>query len=322
MYSEYKRLTSFTLTEGGTMTTAFVLSGGGIRGPLQVGALAALLERGIVPDMMVGTSAGSLNSGFMAAYGPELSNIPRLMDAWRSATREVVYPGGIFSLIGRLISRADGFFPTEGMRNLIASKLPPGITTYGQLKIPCYLTAVDLRSRKLYLFGEDPNSSLLDGMMASSVIPVLQPPLDYHGLQLVDGGVLAEVPCSVAMDKGATTIYAINVGGGEEIQPPAKGIFNIFMRTLQTWLAQSFFLDLQRADADPQIDLHHIQISAFNDLSFNDFSKTEEQFVAGKETANRYLDAPRPRALTRPEVAAATGATVPGAREYVLPQYR
>ena len=304
------------------MTTAFVLSGGGIRGPLQVGALAALLERGIVPDMMVGTSAGSLNSGFMAAQGPELATIPLLMDAWRSTTREVVYPGNVFTIAGRLIDGQDGLFPTEGMRKLIGDHLPPGVTTFGQLKIPCYLTAVDLRGKRLFLFGEDPASSVLDGMMASSVIPVLQPPLEYHGLQLVDGGVLAEVPCSVAMDKGATTIYAINVGGGEEILEPAHGIFNIFMRTLQTWLAESFFVDLQRADADPHIDLHHIQISAFNDLSFNDFSKTEEQFVAGKQTAEAYLDHPKPRELAAPETSARKGISVPGAREYVLPQHR
>ena len=199
--------------------------------------------------MMVGTSAGSLNSGFMAAQGPELATIPLLMDAWRSATREVVYPGNLFTIAGRLIDGQDGLFPTEGMRKLIGDHLPPGVTTFGQLKIPCYLTAVDLRGKRLFLFGEDPASSVLDGMMASSVIPVLQPPLEYHGLQLVDGGVLAEVPCSVAMDKGATTIYAINVGGGEEILEPVHGIFNIFMRTLQTWLVESFFVDLQRADA-------------------------------------------------------------------------
>ncbi len=52
------------------MTTAFVLSGGGIRGPLQVGALRSLLEHGINPDFFVGTSAGSINSAFMAARGP------------------------------------------------------------------------------------------------------------------------------------------------------------------------------------------------------------------------------------------------------------
>lgn len=304
------------------MTTAFVLSGGGNRGPLQVGALAALLERGIVPDMMVGTSAGSLNSGFMAAKGPVLATIPDLLDAWRGATGKVVYPGNVFTIAGRLIDGADGLFPTEGMRKLISDNLPPGVTTFGQLKIPCYLTAVDLRSKRLFLFGEDPESSVLDGMMASSVIPILQPPLDYHGLQLVDGGVLAEVPCSIAMDKGATKIYAINVGSGEEIQEPAKGIFNILTRTLESWLMQSFFLDLKRAEADPAIELHHIHITALKDLAFNDFTRTDEQFEAGKQAAAAYLDNPTPRELAQPRGLPREELRVPGAREYVLPQFR
>ncbi len=158
--------------------------------------------------------------------------------------------------------------------------------------------------------------------MASSVIPILQPPLDYHGLQLVDGGVLAEVPCSIAMDKGATNIYAINVGSGEEVQEPAHGIFKILMRTLESWLMQSFFLDLQRADADPAIELHHIHITSLSDLSFNDFTRTDEQFEAGKQATEAYLDNPTPRDLAQSPEAPAERMRVPGAREYVLPQYR
>lgn len=45
---------------------AFVLSGGANRGPLEVGALQVLLERGIVPDMLVGTSAGAINAALLA----------------------------------------------------------------------------------------------------------------------------------------------------------------------------------------------------------------------------------------------------------------
>jgi NTE family protein len=304
------------------MTTAVVMSGGGIRGPLQVGALEALLEHGVKIDMVVGTSAGSLNAGFLAAMGAELSTIPHLKDAWRKATRDVVYPGNILTIAGRLVDGKDGLFPTDGMKKLILDNLPPGTKIFSQLKIPCYLTAVDLRSKKLFVFGDDLNADVIDGMMASSVIPVLQPPWDYQGLQLVDGGVLAEVPASVAMDHGADVIYAINVGSGEEVDPPAHGLFNIFLRTIDTFLLQSFFLDLKRADADPAVALHHVQITAFRNLEFNDFSKTEEQFKAGKETMEAYLANPNPRALAPQGAEGAEPVQVGGAREYVLPQFR
>src|SRR5512139_3192673 len=143
---------------------AVVLSGGGIRGPLHVGAIESLLQHGIEPDMFVGTSAGAINSGFLAAHGPTLDTIPCLKDAWRSATRDVVYPGNIFTIAGRLVQNEDGLFPTEGMRKLILNHLPPGARTFGDLKAPCYLTAVDLISRKLFVFGDVPEAPLIDGM--------------------------------------------------------------------------------------------------------------------------------------------------------------
>jgi NTE family protein len=302
---------------------AVVLSGGGIRGSLQVGALESLLEHGIEPDMLVGASAGALNSGFMAAHGATLDSIPCLKDAWRSATREVVYPGNIFTIAGRLVQGEDGLFPTEGMRRLIQSHLPEGVSAFGQLKLPCYLTAVDLLSRKLFVFGDFPQAPLVEGMMASSVIPVLQPPVMYAGKQLVDGGVLAEVPCSVAMDRGAQIIYAVNLGAGEAPGAPVKGVFNIFMRTIETWLVQGFYQDLRRAEEDPLIELHHIQISAFADLEFNDFDHIEEQFVAGKETTDVYLSNPQPREVYRPEGEAGPAPEeVGGMREYVPPYLR
>ncbi len=302
---------------------AVVLSGGGIRGPLQVGALESLLEHGIQPDMFVGTSAGSLNSGFLAAHGPILDSIRYLKDAWRSATRDVVYPGNIFTIAGRLVSGDDGLFPTDGMRRLIQSHLPPDVRTFGQLKAECYLSAVDLISRKLFVFGDFPEAPLIEGMMASSVIPVLQPPLMYASKQLVDGGVLAEVPCSIAMDRGAQVIYAVNLGAGEEPGAPVKGLFNIFMRTVETWLVQTLYTDLRRARMDPAIELHHIQICAFADLPFNDFDHIEEQFEAGKQTMDLYLSAPQPRDVFMPESAEMPQLEeVGGMREFVLPQSR
>lgn len=302
---------------------AVVLSGGGIRGPLQVGALESLLQHGVQPDMFVGTSAGALNSGMMAAHGPTLDTISILKDAWRSATRDVVYPGNIFTIAGRLVQGDDGLFPIEGMRRLVENHLPPGVRTFGQLQKECYLTAVDLISRKLFVFGDFPQGPLVEGMMASSVIPVLQPPILYASKQLVDGGVLAEVPCSVAMDRGAQVIYAVNLGAGEAPGEPVKGMFNIFMRTVQTWLVQTLYEDLRRAEADAAIELHHVEISAFANLEFNDFDHIEEQFVAGKETMDVYLSSPQPRDVFMPESYGTPQLEeVGGMREFIPPHLR
>jgi NTE family protein len=74
------------------MTTAFVLSGGGSLGAVQVGMLQALSERGITPDLLVGTSAGALNAVFVAAHGAGSHALEELADIWTTLRRDDVFP--------------------------------------------------------------------------------------------------------------------------------------------------------------------------------------------------------------------------------------
>ena len=301
------------------MTTAFVLSGGGNRGPLEVGALRSLLEHGILPDFFVGTSAGSINSAFMAASGPDLAATSRLATAWHSANKATVYGENVFQIAWRLICGADSLFSSDGMRRLLQEHLPPGATTFGQLRCPCYITAVDLRSGRLYLFGEDPSAPLVDAILASSSVPAVHPPVDYQGLELVDGGVVAGTPAGIAMDKGATVIYAVNLGPGEEVQPPVRGILSILARTLNVSLVQSLLMDLDRAGADPKIELHHIYISAFAGLAFDDFDHIDEMIAAGKAATDSYMAHPQPRLVARQNRGAPQGRMIAGAHEFLPP---
>lgn len=73
------------------MTTAFVLSGGASLGSIQVGMLLALAEAGIAPDLIVGTSVGALNGGWISSR-PDIDGINGLADLWRSLSRKDVFP--------------------------------------------------------------------------------------------------------------------------------------------------------------------------------------------------------------------------------------
>src|SRR5438105_14955871 len=73
--------------------TAFVLSGGGNQGVSQVGMLRALIERGIVPDVVIGTSAGALH-GAGVAYAPNLTGVAQLAAVWEQLQADHVFPGG------------------------------------------------------------------------------------------------------------------------------------------------------------------------------------------------------------------------------------
>ncbi len=158
--------------------------------------------------------------------------------------------------------------------------------------------------------------------MASGSIPVIHSPVDYHDLQLVDGGLVAATPAGVAMDRGATVIYAINVGRGAEPLPAVHGVFNIFWRTLDTFMAQSLFQDLARAAADPAIELHHIHIGVLPDVAWNDFSHIDEMYVLGKQVTDEYLANPQPNYVAPLAAAARAPHRVPGAVEFIPPNRR
>ncbi len=73
-------------------TTAFVLSGGASLGAVQVGMLRALYERGVAPDLVVGTSVGAINGAFIASRPPTPETADELGDIWRSVSRGRVFP--------------------------------------------------------------------------------------------------------------------------------------------------------------------------------------------------------------------------------------
>src|SRR2546421_2535940 len=97
---------------------AVVLSGGGNRGVAQVGMLRALVDAGIRPDVVVGTSVGSLNgAGF--ARDPSEAGVDELEAVWLGLSRERLFADGPFTRAWRLASRASSIFASDGLAEVI-----------------------------------------------------------------------------------------------------------------------------------------------------------------------------------------------------------
>jgi NTE family protein len=296
---------------------AFVLSGAGARGPLQIGALQALLEAGIRPDLLVGTSAGAINCAYVAASGFSAETLAAMHLQWKQASAKAVYPGNLMTAAWRLVRGEASLFPNSGLRKLIRMGLPDDVRVYRDLKMPLYVVTVDLLSSRLFLFGEDARAPIVESVAASATIPGIHPPVDYHGLMLVDGGVLANVAVSVAMDKGATQVYALNASYAGESAPPPKGIVEILNQTLTTMMAQSLLEDLARADAETTVDLHHILLRPPMPMTMGDFGHADELAQAGYLATQAYLANPAPRAAAPPNAGRSDlGEIAPGVREY------
>src|ERR1700756_2987420 len=125
------------------MTTAFVLSGGGSLGSIQVGMLLGLAEAEITPDMIVGTSVGAMNGGWLASR-PDVSGIGALADLWRSLTRGKVFPTSLtVGLLGFLGQRRH-LVPDTGIRGLLKRHL--GFRRLEEAPIPLHVVATDVLS--------------------------------------------------------------------------------------------------------------------------------------------------------------------------------
>lgn len=272
---------------------AFVLSGGGNRGALQVGALRALLEYNILPDMIIGCSAGALNAAYLAR-GISLAQTDQLLKMWKGTTMEDIYPGGRLSIFWRLITGQDSLFDN---RNFYAFLQRTGTTpaqTFGDLptEIPVYITATHLDTEQLHVFGDDPNDCILDALMASTALPPLHPPWTVNNQQYIDGGTVTPLPLRVAVERGATEIFALHIW--EDPKPMGKlpqGVSAIINRSLSAMLRLQAQHDLFLTEMHKKrIKVHEIRLRASNMPEIQDWSQAERLCTAGYELTTEYLE--------------------------------
>jgi NTE family protein len=296
---------------------AWSLSGGGNLGPVQVGAMRALFEAGVKPDMLVGTSAGALNSAFLAT-DPTREGVERLVQIWLRTKREDIFPDGFLARAFRFVSGADGLNSSDPVRNYVSKNIPASIKTFGDLKIKLYITTADLQTGQLFLYGDDPSARLLDAVLSSAALPVAWPPQVFKGHQYVDGAVVANVPISIALDKGADTVYAFDLESREP-SPPVHNIYQIARRSLSVIVYQQLLRDLERVIRFSKATLHHIYLGdLFNGLPLEDFSHTAEMIQLGYQRAREYLAHPTPNQVAR-AAAVAEVVSPPGAMPYNPP---
>ena len=192
-----------TPADNPTGMPAFVLSGGGNLGALQVGMMYALVEKGLRPGMIVGTSVGAINGAFFASR-PDLPGIAEIAHLWSSLRRKDVLGVDLGTLVGGFRGRPRHLFDPSSIRRILDSFL-----TFRRLEdAPISLTVVATAlgtGEAVVLNSGDATTALL----ASSAVPRLLPPVEIDGRLLVDGAAAADVPLQQAVALGAREIYVL-----------------------------------------------------------------------------------------------------------------
>ncbi|MEA2486856.1 MAG: hypothetical protein QOF16_510, partial [Actinomycetota bacterium] len=149
---------------------AFVFSGGGPLAAMQVGAARALLERGIKPDLVVGTSAGALNATF-TAFHPTVEGSRDLERVWSGLTDQEMFPGGRFKASwARMVVRGNRVFENSGLKKVIEHNLPGARFEDSQIPLAIVATELETGNEKLFTSG-----GLLQPLLASAALPSVFP---------------------------------------------------------------------------------------------------------------------------------------------------
>ena len=223
------------------MTTAFVLSGGGSLGAVQVGMLQALAERDVRPDLLIGTSAGAINAAYVAGHGTGPQALDRLASVWRGLRRQSVFPFEPVRHLLAVTGARPSLCSSGPLAALVAAHLP-----YRNLEdaaIPLHIVTTDLLSGEEVLLS---TGDAVSAVVASASIPAVFPAVQREGLTLVDGGVADNAALSQAVALGADEVYVLPAGFACALERPPATALAVAMHALTLLIEQRLIADVAR----------------------------------------------------------------------------
>jgi NTE family protein len=189
--------------------TAFVLGGGGLLGAAEAGMARALLEAGVVPDLVLGTSIGAINGAALAA-DPTPEAASRLVEMWGGLSADDVLGGSLLGRIGELLRTRTSLHSNSSLRRLLQQYLPE---TFEDLAAPFQCVAASVERAQEQWFSEGP---LIRAVLASAALPGVFPAVEIDGEHYLDGGLVNSIPISRAVQLGADVVWVLHVGRIEE----------------------------------------------------------------------------------------------------------
>ncbi|MEO7125643.1 MAG: patatin-like phospholipase family protein [Nakamurella sp.] len=220
------------------MTTAFVLSGGGSLGAVQVGMLRALAQKDVMPDFLVGTSAGALNAGFLAGRGLHPQSVDELARVWVGLKRSDLFPIRPMRTVMALAGRLPSLCSNQGIKQLIARRLD-----YENLEdatIPVHVIATDVLTGMEACFSTGDAASAI---LASCALPGIYPPVQRGPSTYVDGGLADNAAISQAVALGADIVYVLPSGNACALKTAPKHTLAIAMQALTLLIQHQLIRD-------------------------------------------------------------------------------
>ena len=252
-------LSSCSLMGSKKPVLGLVLGAGAARGFAHIGVIKALEAQGIRPDVVVGSSAGSVIAALLASglNGNDMNRLALNLDEATIADWGLPFAG-----------RFGGLIKGDALQNMVNREVQN--KTIEQMRIPLGVVATELQSGKGVLFRTG-NTGL--AVRASCSVPGVFQPAVINGKEYVDGGLVAPVPVSYARLMGATLVIAVNISS-EPVHQDASGTFGVLQQTISIMQRSINQYELKSADIVIQPQL--------NQMSSGEFKSRNAAILAGE----------------------------------------
>lgn len=200
------------------VTVGFALSGGGNLGPLQAGTLLALVEAGVEPDLLVGSSVGALNAAFLACR-PGVDGARELVESWSILRRQQAVQLNPFWALAGFLGFRDHLLSSTRLRRLIRRWVT--VRRIEDTEVPLAVAATDALSGECVVLR---SGDIVEALAASSAIPGLFPAVRADGRWLIDGSLSANRPVRQAQLLGADQVYVITTATAARLRPPRGAV--------------------------------------------------------------------------------------------------
>lgn len=265
-----------------TRKAAFVFTGGGSLGAVQVGMLRSLVSAGVKPDFLIGSSVGAVNACYFAS-NPTAECVSKLEELWCKVKRVEIFPHSL-SIVAAwgLLRHPGNMVDPIGLRRILEKNL--SFRNIEDTLLPVHVMATDLNGMGVRL-----NSGpVVDAVLASTAIPGIFPPVGINGQYLMDGAVAANTPIRTAIELGATQIIVLPTGYACALSEPPNRAVARALHAITLMITWQIMHELEHTTEDILINvippLCPLGVSPF------DFSHSRELIERSYSSTHKWIE--------------------------------
>ncbi len=253
--------------------------------------LRALVEHGITPDLVLGTSIGAINGAVYAAR-PDLDTMGQLQEVWENLDSNGIFGGSMLRRMSTLVRTGTHLHDAEVLRRMLGERLPFRHLEDLALPFQCVAASIERAAEHWFTGG-----SIVDAVLASSALPGVLPPVEVDGEHFFDGGLVNSIPMGRAIELGARTVYVLQVGRLESKLTPPRWPWEVGFVAFEIARRHRYVSDL--ASVPDTVTVHVLptgiatqpRYSDLSNLRYRDTSRVRQRIEAAHRASHDYLAA-------------------------------